>query len=488
MQLFDASTACTALPQAESRNDRRHVVHDHVRCQQRVLPQEEARSQGLRWLQETPCKWSRYFTPRPRRTNLGEQKRCSHVFDDADQPEGPKDGIGGNVGNVEDVSSNGLGNESVTSVDPRLDVTSGVSRVAAAGPLTRLKNVELPEVPADDGTTTPPRFIGYMSPEAVLRGQARGRQGKDASLDQNNIGHWIRSGDEGRDITEPEAPAFQKLLNRAAEPQSAKANAIANALQGYLDALGVEVVPPRSSQDALINIFFTFLQPILPIVDQAEFMARYHDGHEPRVLLQAICIVAAKHDKAREHLRLGDDPKVLKPRTFAKRLYPCVIASIEAKLETDRMVLIQVLALLHLHCEGFDGAEEASMHLAQSIHHAHTFGLQFGKKRKTARDEYCLNLFWCLWSLDRLNATINGRPSVIHERDNSIESILLNQPEKKRTAFGIWLQLAEALDKVIVYYRPNIKNEETGWELGFPSFEEIIGEVGDTMEPPILGE
>jgi hypothetical protein len=328
-----------------------------------------------------------------------------------------------------------------------------------------------------------------MSPEAVLRGQARGRQGKDASLDQNNIGHWIRSGDEGRDLTEADVPPNPSIgiLSRQVEPQSAKASAITAALQNYLDALGIEVVPPKQYQETLIDIFFTYLQPVLPIVDQADFIARYSDGTEPRLLLQAICICAAKHDRARSQLYLSDDPnRLLKPRAFAMRLYPCVIAAIEAKLETDRMVLIQTLALLHLHCEGFDGAEEASMHLAQAIHHAHTFGLQFGRRRKNARDDYSENLFWCLWSLDRLNATINGRPSTIHERDNSIESIT-TKPEKRRTAFGIWVQLAEALDKVIVYYRPNIRHEETGWELGFPSFEEIIGDGGDNLDPPVLG-
>jgi len=210
---------------------------------------------------------------------------------------------------------------------------------------------------------------------------------------------------------------------------------------------------------------------------------------ESRILMQAICIVASKHADAGGFLYLGDDPRKMGPREFSHRLYNAVIAGIEAKLEKNRVVLIQVLALISLHCEGPDGAEQASMHLAQAIHHAHTFGLQFGhqwKNQKSEDQENLEDLFWCLWSLDKINACMNGRPLIMHDRDNSLTK-LPTDPEKRSSPFGVWLQISEMLDKVIDYYRPGRSAEETGWEGDdFLGFEEMVGDGEDKLEGPIM--
>jgi hypothetical protein len=205
--------------------------------------------------------------------------------------------------------------------------------------------------------------------------------------------------------------------------------------------------------------------------------------------MQAICIVASKHGHAAPHLMLGDDPRLLSPREFSQRLYNAVIAGLEAKLEKNRIVLIQVLALISLHSEGPDGAEQASMHLAQAIHHAHTFGLQFGHQWKNQRSDSGENLedlFWCLWSLDKINACMNGRPLIMHDRDSSLTK-LPTDPEKRSSPFGVWLQISEMLDKVIDYYRPGRSTEETGWEGDdFLGFEEMVGDGEDRLPPPIM--
>jgi hypothetical protein len=207
--------------------------------------------------------------------------------------------------------------------------------------------------------------------------------------------------------------------------------------------------------------------------------------------MQAICIVASKHAGAAKVLCLDDDEQLLTPREFSQRLYNAVIIGIEAKLEKNRVVLIQVLALISLHCEGPDGAEQASMHLAQAIHHAHTFGLQFGHQWKNQSSESQGNLedvFWCLWSLDKINACMNGRPLLMHDRDNSLRQ-LPSDPEKRSSPFGIWLQISEMLDKVIDYYRPGRSAEETGWEGDdFLGFEEMVGDGEDKLEGPIMSE
>jgi hypothetical protein len=203
------------------------------------------------------------------------------------------------------------------------------------------------------------------------------------------------------------------------------------------------------------------------------------------MLLQTICIIASRHDQAKQHLVLQEDGKVLEPRNFAKRLYRSVNAALNAKLERDRTVLIQVLALLSQYAEGTEGAEVASIHLSEAIHHAHTIGMQFGRARDDERAEYFNNFYWCLWSLDRLNSTMNGRPIFISDADSRIDSPLAHE-ETKHTPFGIYLQITFALDHIINYYRPR-HDTCTGWEKEFPGFEGMLGDKGHDINPSILG-
>jgi len=160
-----------------------------------------------------------------------------------------------------------------------------------------------------------------------------------------------------------------------------------------LRAAGIYIAPPKPHQDALVRIYLEHVQPILPILDQAEFERMYANGTSPLILAKAICIVASKHDKARPHLILGDSETVLAPRDFASKLYRGVVAAIAADVEKDRMMLIQVLALLSLYYEGYEGSVQASMHLTQATHHAHTFGLQLRENERDQKSYYRQQLF-----------------------------------------------------------------------------------------------
>jgi hypothetical protein len=348
-----------------------------------------------------------------------------------------------------------------------------------------------PQSPLADShaSQTPPNFLGYLNPEAVLREQVHADRGKPAqSPSIPPIGQWIEERDPRPVSTQ--AGSTSSRINETG-PHSTQEVKVSRALQQYLDAVGVDLLPPRKSQEVLLDIYFAYVHPVLPLVDQELFLDQYARGAESRILMQAICIVASKHADAAKILCLGDDLQPLTPREFSQRLYNAVIIGIEAKLEKNRVVLIQVLALISLHCEGPDGAEQASMHLAQAIHHAHTFGLQFGHQWKNQSSESQGNLedvFWCLWSLDKINACMNGRPLLMHDRDNSLRQ-LPSDPEKRSSPFGIWLQISEMLDKVIDYYRPGRSAEETGWEGDdFLGFEEMVGDGEDKLEGPIMSK
>lgn len=352
-----------------------------------------------------------------------------------------------------------------------------------------------PHSPLEDPRAqTPPNFLGYLNPEAVLREQVhsvheRGKSNHSPILP--HIGQWVEEREDGRAPNGHPGTSAARLEETSPHSQTKQEATVQKALHQYLEAVGVSILPPRKNRDVLLDIYFSSVHPLLPIVDKNLFSDRYSQGTEPRLLMQAICVVASKHADAFPILCLGDDPHVLSPREFSQRLYNAVIAGIEAKLEKNRVVLIQVLALISLHCEGPDGAEQASMHLAQAIHHAHTFGLQFGhqwKNQKSDSQENLEDLFWCLWSLDKLNACMNGRPLIMHDRDNSMTK-LPTDPEKRSSPFGIWLQISEMLDKVIDYYRPGRSVEETGWEGDdFLGFEEMVGDGEDKLDGPIMSE
>jgi len=346
--------------------------------------------------------------------------------------------------------------------------------------------------PASDHTAqTPPNFLGYLNPEAVLREQVHSERGKAVQSPGNPpIGQWIPERDQ-RPTSTQAGPSTSRIVETG--PHSNQETQISRALQTYLNAVGVDILPSRENQVVLLEIYFSYVHPLLPLVDKDLFYEQYHHARESRILMQAICIVASKHASAAKHLYLDNHTTTqpMSPREFSQRLYNAVIVGIEAKLEKNRVVLIQVLALISLHCEGPDGAEQASMHLAQAIHHAHTFGLQFGHQWKNQSSESQGNLedvFWCLWSLDKINACMNGRPLLMHDRDNSLRQ-LPSDPEKRSSPFGIWLQISEMLDKVIDYYRPGRAAEETGWEGDdFLGFEEMVGDGEDKLDGPIMSE
>ncbi|KAK8157100.1 fungal-specific transcription factor domain-containing protein [Phyllosticta citrichinensis] len=378
------------------------------------------------------------------------RKRCIHTFDDEDDHAS----INPTSTSTEDAPAEGSS-------------VAGPSREPLPGP----------HVGHDDGRRVPPsRFIGYLSPEAVMSGHIR------EPISGEKIGGWVTATDEAEgSTTERDRNGTPPNVTG----QDAEESLIKSALQAYLDAVGVSTVPDAQVVDVLLAVYFEYVNPLLPVVDQKTFYDRKHSGDGSRMLLQAMCLVASRHEGIAHHLYLSNNPNLLAPREFAKKLYAAIVAGLHANLEKDRITVIQVLTLISLYSEGVDGADAASMHLVQAIHHAHTIGLQFGRQQNNEKSEAMEKLFWCLWSLDKINATIHGRPQYMHERDNQLENWTA-KPERRRTPFAIWLVLAAILDRVIELYRPGCDPSITGLEDAFPGFEDIIGEIGDQLKGPIV--
>lgn len=322
------------------------------------------------------------------------------------------------------------------------------------------------------------RFVGDLNPEAAIRDKLEVTTENQL---RDRIGLWIKppamQSNEGN-----RGHGFKALTEHppAVEPQSVAA---------FLQHRSVATTRaferlPLSTLDRLIPIYFSKVNHILPLVDKYSCSCAHAAGTVSVFLERAMCLVAAKDSAATPHLRLVANGPILSPREFCTEIYGGLVFVMNDSLETDRITRIRSLALMSLHCEGYEGAEAASMHLCQAIHQAQTVGLHLNRPDR-ASDSFS-DLFWCLWTLDKMHASIGGRPVLLADRDIGIE-----RPSTKithaRSAFEAWFAITELLSSVISLYRPTA-DHTVGWETEFPTFEEMIGDnVREDLDFAALG-
>lgn len=234
-----------------------------------------------------------------------------------------------------------------------------------------------------------------------------------------------------------------------------------------------------------MEIFFSRLHPLLPLVDEGDTCDQFENGTLSLPLLQAICLVAAKDRRAASFLLLGTDAMLLPVEKFGQRLYEDILRGIPNKRDGNKVLIIQILALLSLHEWGPNGSEESSLTLAQAIHHAWSIGLHLRGSDSSASLK-AKSLFWCLWSLDKWNSVVDGRPVLIHDYDHGqkvIDVLPLFKPPCR-----IWLLIADQLGRVISTYRPRPEEDRDQ----FPDlslFEEFVEtSQGWDTKPLLLGE
>ncbi|GAO47223.1 hypothetical protein SAICODRAFT_20502 [Saitoella complicata NRRL Y-17804] len=362
----------------------------------------------------------------------------------------------------------------------------------------------LPPPPGPHPSQLATRFIGDLNPESQLLqldktrsngpsmpASRRNSFGHGRSVGGNNgdVGVWVtgRSGsgrgkpaqaDTKNEDTKNGGDGKDEHIQNEAELMRA---ALEN-LRQKVSFLSEVILPSKDSLDALLDIYFRSVNLFLPIVDETTFRRAYTEDPTTvsKPLILAMTLVASKHDDAIPYL-------TDRPRNFGARVYEQLTALLAAGYERDKVTLIKILALASLHAEGSEGGVEASMMIAKCVHHVQTLGLHL--PRVTAGhghghgpgDESVQRLFWAVWTLDRFHAVLSGRPILLHAADMGIAD-----PPRLPGAFGVWLRITGLLDRVIAFYRPRLDGRISGgWEEGFPSFEDVIGEeevgVGNEM-------
>jgi hypothetical protein len=124
----------------------------------------------------------------------------------------------------------------------------------------------------------------------------------------------------------------------------------------HLDPLEIDILnqreafhlPPQPVCDTLVDIFFKWIAPVLPVVNRHDFMRKYHNAENPPsiLLLQAIFMTASRF-----YVPQAVDPSTVAPRVFykkAKALY-------DAGYELNETPVLQAVVLMGIYWDGPDG-------------------------------------------------------------------------------------------------------------------------------------
>ncbi|KAJ5101483.1 hypothetical protein NUU61_003705 [Penicillium alfredii] len=339
--------------------------------------------------------------------------------------------------------------------------TVGRARPASAAPVLPVPGTE--------------RFVGDLNPEAVIREKLNEPTGNPL---RDRIGLWISSAtpEASKDKSQAGTDAIPTLPSQTA----LESYAIVSVLhRRHAAALQACEQLPMATREALTPIYFSKVNRIIPLLHQDSFSRAQTEGTESVFLERALCLVAAKDRAATPHLRLIADGPIVSPRQFCSDVYKGLVVAMDAELESDRVTRIRVLALMSLHCEGYEGAEAASLHLCQAIHQAQTVGLHLDRPGRASADSLT-QLFWCLWTLDKMHASIGARPVLLADRDIGISKPNPNARPSRR-AFDVWFAVSDLLATVISFYRPSA-DTTSGWEEGFPAFEDIVGDAQEDLD------
>jgi hypothetical protein len=241
----------------------------------------------------------------------------------------------------------------------------------------------------------------------------------------------------------------------------------------YLEEAGAFLQLPQATTDALLPLYISLLDDLIPIVDGAAVFRDYSNGQSSIYLVRSMCLVVSKAQQAAPFLRLGEDEPLLEPLDFSQRLLEGLDAALKADLEPDRVNKVRILALMHLHNDGPDGLDRSSGYLSQAISEAWALCLhwQFPRDKNMGECDY---LFWSLRNLDRLNKPLMGAsPFLIDDSDIGVGRIVPSESSYRSQVMGLVTALGDLMITATKVYKAGIPTTMDDLH-HFPSLEDII--------------
>ncbi|PFH55331.1 hypothetical protein XA68_18567 [Ophiocordyceps unilateralis] len=187
---------------------------------------------------------------------------------------------------------------------------------------------------------------------------------------------------------------------------------------------GAFLLPPRSLCDELIDAYFKWVHPIVPVINRSRFLRQYRDSTNPPslLLLQAVLLAGSRVCTNAQLMDANGstNPAALTFYKRAKALY-------DANYEDDRVTIVQSLLLLGWYWEGpedvtknvFYWSRVATIVAQGSGMHRSVEQSQLSKSDK----RLWKRIWWTLFTRDRSVAVALGRPVHINLDDSDVEML-----------------------------------------------------------------
>ena len=191
-----------------------------------------------------------------------------------------------------------------------------------------------------------------------------------------------------------------------------------------LQQRGGFLLPPKALCDELVEAFFRWVAPIVPVINRNKFMRQYRDAKNPPslLLLQAILLAGS---------RVCNNPQLMDANgsttPAALTFYKRAKALYDANYEDDRVTIVQSLVLMGWYWEGpedvtknvFYWSRVATVVAQGSGMHRNVEGSQLSRADK----RLWKRIWWTLFARDRSVAVALGRPLHINTDDSDMEMI-----------------------------------------------------------------
>ncbi|KAI1377547.1 fungal-specific transcription factor domain-containing protein [Hypoxylon crocopeplum] len=187
---------------------------------------------------------------------------------------------------------------------------------------------------------------------------------------------------------------------------------------------GAFLLPPRSLCDELIDAYFKWVHPIVPVINKNRFMRQYRDPKNPPslLLLQAVLLAGSRVCNNQQLMDANGSttPAALTFYKRAKALY-------DANYEDDRVTIVQALLLMGWYWEGPEDVTKNVFYWSRvAIIVAQGSGMHRSveaSQLSVADKRLWKRIWWTLFTRDRSVAVALGRPCNINLDDSDVEML-----------------------------------------------------------------
>ncbi|OBT73977.1 hypothetical protein VF21_06008 [Pseudogymnoascus sp. 05NY08] len=187
---------------------------------------------------------------------------------------------------------------------------------------------------------------------------------------------------------------------------------------------GAFLLPPRSLCDELVESYFKWVAPIVPVINRTRFMKQYQDPkNPPSLLLLQSMLLAGSRVCVNPQLMDSQGSTTPAAMTFYKRAK----ALYDANYEDDRVTIVQALVLMGWYWEGPEDVTRNVFYwsrVATIVAQGSGMHRSVDQSQLSATDKKLWKrIWWTLFTRDRSVAVALGRPVHINTDDSDVDML-----------------------------------------------------------------